>query len=324
MGHTRLRANRQDRELLVLVLRDSEGVAGIAPVVMETEKRKGLTVRIMRPLSWFHTIHGTQFILGRNPQLLLNAIFERLNRTNGDWALWFMQFQERDAQECLFSYMLRESGYQFRSQSAERSPYLRIEQSWDEKMKTLQPRFRTALRSREKNLRQRGRIEVRFLDGPDTWQGGLEAIQEIEGDSWKKHAGTAVTVQDNQWHFYCAYAPLAAAKGTLRIPVLFLDGEPLAYDYAIFDRGIYYLLKTSYKTTARDLYPGFVLRKLLVEWAYAQGAREIDFLGKNEDWKMKWTNAVRVHTQFFMFNRTWGGRYLSLFSTLGSLFRSRE
>lgn len=315
--------NHANRELLVLLLRDEEGLVGIAPFVKETEKRKGLTVGILRPLAWFHSLHGTRFILGRSPELAAQAIFEHLGRKHGDWALWFTQYQAGEQQETLFTRVLRERGYLLESYSGVRSPYMRLEETWDEKMKTLQPRFRTALRSREKRIREKGQIELRFMDSPTQWQAGLEAVREIEDDSWKIEAGSAITVQEFQWQFYRRYAPIAAEKGTLRIPVLFVGGEPVAYDYALYDQGVYYLLKTSYKNKWQEMYPGFVLRKLLVEWTYANSGCEIDFLGKDEDWKMKWTTTVREHNEWYAFNRNWNALYLRWLHRLATLVRAK-
>ena len=313
--------NQPNRELLIVLIRDSEGLAGIAPFVKETETRNGLKVKMLRALGMLHPLHGTQMILARNQQALLAAVFDYLREKHGDWALWFTQYQGGEEQEMLYTRALDERGYNYEFCPAERSPYLQIQETWDEKIKSLQPRFRTSLRSREKRIREKGRVELRFLDSPTEWGAGLHAIREIEEDSWKIAAGSAITVQDFQWQFYSRYAPIAAGKGTLRIPILFLDGEPLAYDYALFDRGIYYLMKTSYKQKSQDLYPGLVLRKLLVEWTYAQNGKEIDFLGKDEDWKMKWTGAVREHNDYFVYNRTWSARYLHGLHRLKTLIK---
>jgi CelD/BcsL family acetyltransferase involved in cellulose biosynthesis len=315
--------NQKNRELFVLLLRDGHGLAGIAPFVKEIEKRKGLSVRILRPLNWFHSLHGTQMVIARDPRTLLTAVFDHLTLNHGEWALWFTQYQRGEEQETMFTQALLERGYSFDSYPGVRSPYLKLEGTWEDKLKTLQPRFRTALRSREKRLREKGNVELRFLDSPNDWRSGLEAVSEIEENSWKVSAGSAITDQDFQWRFYTQYAPLAAERGTLKIPVLFLDGEPIAYDYALYDRGVYYLLKTSYKKNWSEMHPGFVLRKLLVEWVYTQRGSEIDFLGKDEDYKLKWTSTVREHTVNYAFNRNWSARYLRGIHRLGTLLRPK-
>lgn len=313
--------NQTNRELIVVVASDTQGLTGIVPLVREKEKRRGLTVSILKMLSGFHSLHGTPLLLGRRKEDTTSAIFDYLRRQNGTWAIWFNAYQVGDPQETMFFSALRRCGYAFSTVAGVRSPYQVIGETWDEKLKTLQPRFRTALRSREKRLREKGKLELRFLDKPNDWLAGLDAIREIEEDSWKVQAGTAITAQDFQWQFYSKYAPIAAEAGTLRIPVLYLEGEPIAYDYALFQDGIYYLLKTSYKNKWQDAYPGFVMRKLLVEFLYSAGCREIDYLGKDEDWKMKWTNSVREHRDCYIYGRSLAARYLRGLQTMRSLFK---
>lgn len=313
--------NCANRELLVLVARDEEGLAGIVPLVQEKEQRKGVTAHVLKMLSGFHALHGSPFLLAKREVAIFPTIFDYLRRRNGSWTLWFSAYQIGDPQEELFFSILQDQGYRFSTTPGVRSPYQLLEETWDEKLKLLQPRFRTALRSREKRLREKGKVDLRFFDGPGQWQEGLDAICEIEKDSWKVDAGTAITSQDFQWLFYSHYAPIAAEAGTLRIPVLYLDGEPIAYDYALLEDGVYYLLKTSYKNKWHDSYPGFVLRKLLVEWMYSLGGREIDYLGKDEDWKMKWTSSVREHRDCYVYGRSLAARYLSCLQKVGSLLK---
>jgi CelD/BcsL family acetyltransferase involved in cellulose biosynthesis len=302
--------HKANRELFLLIVRDEQGITGIAPFVREIERRRGLRVRLLRMLSGFHSLHGTPLLLCRRHGETLRIVFDHLQKTREAWALWFTSYQVGDEQEKLLLPLLRERGYPVSTAQGVRSPFQRLEETWEQKFKSLQPRFRTALRSREKRLREKGKMELRFLDSATQWQEGLEAIREIEGASWKLQAGTAITAQDFQWQFYSRYSRIAAEAKTLRIPVLFLDGEPIAYDFALYEDGIYYLLKTSYKSKWHDSYPGFVLRKMLVEWTYAQGGREIDYLGKDEDWKMKWTSQLREHLDCFIYGRSLAARYL--------------
>lgn len=299
-----------NRTLTVLVARDEAGITGIAPLVIETERRNGMRVQVLRMLGGFHTLHGTPFLLDRRPDETLNAFLDHLTKHHGNWALWFTGCVKGSPQEAMLFAAFAQRGYQSVTENTEISPYLELEGTFEEKVKTLQPRFRTSLRSRERRLKEKGTVELRFMDSVELWEQGLAAIREIEQDSWKVDAGTAITVQDFQWQFYLRYTPVAASAGTLRIPVLYLNDEPLAYDYALFHRGVYYLMKTSYKNKWHDSYPGFVLRYWLMAWTYSQQANEIDFLGKDEDWKMKWTETARPHAIHAMFNRNFAGSYL--------------
>ncbi len=309
--------------LMLLTVRSDGRLVGIAPFVKKNERRKGLKIPLLRPLNIF-SLHGTQFILDGNQPLVMEAIFRHIACRHRDWGLWFMTYQEGEEQALVFETILNQYKYPFSKRATERSPYLLMRGTWEDKMKTLQPRFRTALRSRQKRLEERGKLELRFFNSTEDWRAGLEAIAQIEEESWKASAMTAITRDFRQWAFYEKYAPLAAANQTLRIPVLYVAGEPVAYDYALFKDGVYYLLKTSYKKKWEDAYPGFVLRKLLMERLYAEKAVEMDFLGKDEQWKMKWTDSVRRHVEYTVFNRTLRSRYLLAFNRVAALANRRS
>src|SRR5579864_2463018 len=66
-------------------------------------KEKGLSVRILRPLNWFHSLHGTQMVMARDPRTLLTAVFDHLTLNHGEWALWFTQYQRGEEQETMFT-----------------------------------------------------------------------------------------------------------------------------------------------------------------------------------------------------------------------------
>src|SRR5262249_25375982 len=159
-------------------------LVGIFPLVTEREKRAGLPARIIRPLSHFHQVHGTPMIVGEPRAAVMEALFQHVGRAVR-WDLWFMVLMADDAQRPVFDRRLAELGYHVLVQPGDRSPYRTLDTSWDECMRRLQPRFRTTLRSREKRLREKGKVELIFFDGASDWPQGMQAIREIEEDSWK-------------------------------------------------------------------------------------------------------------------------------------------
>src|SRR5262249_17948739 len=114
----------------------------------------------------------------------------------------------------------------------------------------------------------------------------------------------------SHWSFYQQYARAMAGSSVLRLSILRVDDEPVAFDYGLQYDGTYYLLQTSYKEAWHEHYPGFVLRKLLIEKLCSLGIKEIDFGGDAPDWKLKWTNQARQHRFYTIFNRSMRGRYL--------------
>jgi CelD/BcsL family acetyltransferase involved in cellulose biosynthesis len=309
-------------DLVLLKAWDDRKLIGVAPLIKQYVRQKGVTLRWVLSLFALHEIHGTPVIVGDGNNGSTEALLDHLLGDGSSWDLWTMHFLKGDAQAAALEAQLRRRGLRFMVTDTKKSPYMSIKASWEEQSKTLQARFRTTVRSRERRLREKGKLTIEYLDTPSRLESGLKAIQMVEADSWKLEAGTALTQDQKQWPFYVKYGELAAAKGSLRLPVLFLDGEPVAYDYSIMHRGIYYLLKTSYRNSYRLDYPGTVLRKMVVENLSAEQATEFDFLGLDEEWKMKWTETVREHVAYTVFNRNLKGRYVHMMSELAQHVRS--
>lgn len=303
--------SKQDRELAILLLQGSGGLEGVAPMIREHEYRKCVPVRVIKPLNCLHHLRGTQFILAhRSAEHLLERLLTSLAELRRGWDVLFLYYQKDEAQGHELEAYLKSQGYAINIKDAGSALYLTLEKSWEELLQTLHRKFRHELRSREKRFREQGRVEIKFLDGPDRWKEGLATLAEIEGQSWKQAGGFPIT-HPHHWNFYQEYAAVAACRGTLRLPILFVNGEPVAFDYGILDDGIYYLLQTSYKEKWSALYPGSVLRKLVIEWLCENKVREVDF-GLGEDvWKSKWTDSVRTYSLYTVFGRTLRGHYLS-------------
>jgi CelD/BcsL family acetyltransferase involved in cellulose biosynthesis len=309
-----------EEKILVLILRRGSDLVGCAPMVLIQERRKGVNARVLQPLNIFHQLRGTQLAISGGEKELLEAMMEFFRSWREPWDLWIMCFQDGEKQARIFEDFLTLHKLRFTKTCIRRSPYLPLEGTWEKAVKQMQPRFRTTLRSRERKMKEKCNLELLYFHEPSDLQRGLEAIQEIERDSWKVREGLPIT-HPTQWSFYAQFARAAALNSSLRLPVLFLNREPLAYDFAVYTNEVYHLLKTSFKEKWHSDYPGFVLRKLVIEELYGRGAKEIDFGGNADEWKMKWTGLVRSQVLYTVYNRSVVGLYRSAWSRAGDVYR---
>mgnify|MGYP001567027512 CR=1 FL=1 len=314
--------HQKNHDLALLMVRDRDRLVGLAPLVKKVVWQKGAPLRWVASLFALHEIHGTHLIHAEDHAESIGKVLDHLRGIGNDWDLWTMHFVKGDKQAELFEMELRRHGLHFTVADTKRSPYMPLKGSWEEQGKILQSRFRTTVRSRERRLREKGKVTLEYFDTPSRLEFGLKAIQSVEADSWKLGAGSAVTEDPKQWPFYTQYGEFAAANASLRLPVLFIDGVPVAYDYSVYHKGICYLLKTSYRNAYRLDYPGTVLRKLVVENLCAEKAEEFDFLGLDEEWKMKWTDVVKEHIVYTVFNRNPRGQYALLMGNVAKFVKN--
>lgn len=298
------------KNLMLLVGRNAKQLSGIALLVMESTWKKGVRVNTLFPLNNFYAVHGTQLILSPSNAEFLDGTLGYLKKNYNYWNEWEMVFEKGEVETNNFEEKIHQYGYSYSIQMGDKSPYLNLQGSWEDFLKQKSSKFRSDLRVRERRLREKGKLKFRVFDGNSDWEKGLQDIFEIEMETWKQEGGSSILRIDKQRRFYERLAVFAARDSTLRLVILYLDGEPIAFDYSLSWEKIYFLLKTSYKENYREYCPGIVLRKLVIEWLYSEECLRIDFLGKDEPWKMKWTNTVCEHIFYRVFNNNLKGRWL--------------
>lgn len=305
-----------DARVCVQFLRRGGNVVAVAPFVLRRHTWQRMPIRVLEHVNYINQLHGTQVLIGAVPvEEVYRSLFgpDGLGAMRWDICNWYCV--EGEPQAVALEDALAGRGYRYAKTPGKAAPYLLLPPSWDELMGTLQSRFRTTIRSRERAMEQAGKVELRFHNAPENVDAGLRAIEEIEHDSWKSESGLPVT-HPKHWNFYRTYARTAATRGRLMNCVLYVNDEPLAFDYAVQDKGTYYLLQTSFKKSAASLYPGLVLRKKVINVLIEQKFGQIDFGKGDSEWKAKWTKTARQHANYTIFGRTLRGRAMHLAGSL--------
>ncbi len=62
------------------------------------------------------------------------------------------------------------------------------------------------------------------------------------------------------------------------------------------------MLKTSFDESFKEHSPGAVAMDATIEYAFRNRAREYDFLGNPDAYKLSWTSDVRKHTNYLVFS----------------------
>lgn len=188
------------------------------------------------------------------------------------------------------------------------SPYIELPDSFDAYFSTLKANFRTEVRRGERRLREEGTLTRRLFteasDVDDLWS----AVSQIERQSWKESAGTSITKNPFQERFYRAFLPLGAEAGQLLAAVLFLDGRPIAHQLCLQRDTTAAILKMSYAEDLRRFYPSTVLLAGYLKDAIDRGMRILDFMGRCDEFKIRWTKLTYGRTRHLLFRDSFAGR----------------
>ena len=290
----------------VLVLREGNHVCGILPLYRFKRRIRHISCRSIAPLTDLYS--GRSGFLLREPRLeYIGALLDHTrNHLGGLDAIQFT-LVNGTASERLFLEWARRNTYQVQSLNAESSPYVLLRQNWERHFASLPSKLRTKLRSGERRLRERGDLNYREYTSADDIAEFNQAVREIEVDSWKAAAGSAIAANPKHEAFHTSLALRAAQQGQFSGHLLFLNKEPIAYISGLLFNGVFLSLKTSYRLEYREMTPGHVLIGFSFQRLYQHSARIYDFTGQCEEYKMRWADGTYSRTTYLLLSNTLRG-----------------
>ncbi len=260
-------------------MRRSGRLAAVLPIV----RRLGI---VSSPTNWHTPVFGPVAEDDGTRAELAEALFSRRCRSV---ALSWLSDGEAGLDTC--RRVATQSGRWVHTRPIGRSPYVSVEGDFADYERRLTSKRRSNLRRLERRLEDEGHVSIDVSDRPAGLTQLLDEGLRVEASSWKGASGTAINSRADTDRFYRAIAHWAAQRGTLRLAFLRLDGRALAFDFALEEDGVHYLVKTGYESSYRSYAPGVLLRRAMLARAFANGLRRYEFLGVEAEWKREWTDT---------------------------------
>jgi CelD/BcsL family acetyltransferase involved in cellulose biosynthesis len=237
----------------------------------------------------------------------LRALAAELVSSSHDWfSLRFLDPASAGYRECRAA--AAGAGLELFARILARSPYVDTTGTWEAYESRLHRHLLHDLRRRRRRLEQLGKVELEVSDGRERLDELLAEGFRVEASGWKADRGTAIASHAQTTAFYTDVARWAAGRGWLRLAFLRVDTTSLAFDFALEADGVHYVLKTGFDSEHASYSPGKQLRLLMLQRAFALGARSYELLGDEEPWKRDWTDAARERVELQGFAPTRVGR----------------
>jgi len=305
----------------VLVLRDAAGISGILPLQRFQKTVRGVSCRSVAPITELYA--GRTGFLLREPQLsTLQELFACLAKLDTRWDAFVLTVVKDSEYERLLLDQTEHQGWHVLRLGEERSPFIPFQDTWEQHFASLPKKLRSTMRNGEKRLREKGDLTYLECRSPEEVAQFNAAVDSIERDSWKAEAGTSIASNSVHHAFHQNLALRAAAAGRFSGHLLLLNGEPIAYIMGLLHNGVFLDLKESYRVSFREMSPGHVLKYFAFARLYEQGTRLYDFMGKCEEYKLKWTDRTYSRVTYGVISNTLRGRAVQLANFVSNL-RSR-
>ena len=188
-----------------------------------------------------------------------------------------------------------------------RAPYVRLPPSQAAYHASLSRNLRHDAERRLRRLCEAGAVSVEIADGGERLDALLDEAFGVERLGWKGARGTAIASRPELHGFYTDVARWAVERGWLRLAFLRLDGRPIAVQFDLEVGATYYSLKIGYDPAYERFAPGKLLAYAMVARAVAAGAATYELLGRDEEWKHRFTARFRERVAFSAFPRSPAG-----------------
>jgi CelD/BcsL family acetyltransferase involved in cellulose biosynthesis len=296
--------------LHILVVRSAGRIVAIAPLMREAARLYGVPVRRIALMANDHTPR-TDFIVAEQPELAYRAIWNTLFEEIDRWdVLQLTQLQTTSATLPSMSKLATADGLAVGTWHNSDSPYLELAGTWSEYWAGVSSKFRSNIRNRLSRLTKLGEPALEILRDTAAIKAGCDDAWRLEDSGWKEEEGTSICSDPAVQSFYTLLTERAAERDWLRLLFLTVGGRRIAVSYgACYDDRLF-LFKTGYDREYHTCSPFKLLTYFATQDAYAQGLREVDFLGDSEPWKQEWTEATRGHDWLFVFSNSRRARLL--------------
>lgn len=186
----------------------------------------------------------------------------------------------------------------------EQAPFVDCTIDWNAYWASRGKNLRANLGAIERQLRDR-KVEVVTLSEWHDIQPMIETIYEVEASGWKGVRGSAIARDPAARRFYDRLIREFSIRGLIRLFVLRIDAEVVAFELNTFYRGVLTGLKGGFRESYAKLSPGQLLRYRFLQGAYSEPEiAYYDMLGPASETKVRWATGSEPLLTLRVFRRS--------------------
>ena len=265
---------QDDRELLLLAVRDGDALLGIAPLLRQDGRLSFVGHRSICDYMDFVVAPGKSHDFF--PALLDGLRGEAWSELD----LWGL----RDGSPTLEALpaAAEAAGLAFEREEEAVAPRVTLASTWDEYLGTLSKKDRHELRRKLRRLQAAGELELRTYTAREEVEAHLPLLLRMMIES---RSDKAAFMSEQMGRFFHRMAPAMAEEGLIRLYELELDAKPVASVLCFDQGGQLFLYNSGYDPDFAERSVGIVSKALCLQDAIECGRHCVDFLRGHEPYK---------------------------------------
>jgi CelD/BcsL family acetyltransferase involved in cellulose biosynthesis len=292
----------------VLLVTDRQQAVGILPLVVRSESTRVGQLRILTyPLQDWSSFFGP---IGPNPSATLLAALRHVRQTPRSWDVLDLRWIDVDRTDLgRTQRAMAQAGFPPYAQKWDRTSLVEFPDTWHSYWHGREGKFRKNIDRLHRRMTEMGRVRlVRLCADPaspgkaDPRWDLYDTCVALAQRSWQGTRGDKTNLCDREvGRFLRDVHAAATASGAVDLCLLYFDDEPAAFMYNYRWHGTVYGLRRGFDPRFRDLRPGLVLHKLMLEDGYQRGDRVYDLGTGSHSSKLPWRTGMQTSYRFSYF-----------------------
>jgi hypothetical protein len=293
----------------VLVFKQDSVVAGISPLIYRETSRWGLTVRKLEFVG--READYNDLVLGDDPAGQSKALMQFFTEQQDHWDIIDLRdLRETGDAKALIESALTDAGLKYRIlPEEERCPYLPIDAPWSELVSRLSPSPRHALRNQQSRLKRMSAegLHIRILENPLEEPGLIEKLIAIESQK-HVHGELSLPFIARYPEVFQSLFETLGPRGWFYLALMEIGDRTIAWRLGFRCGRKLWGYLTAYDHSFSRLSPGTMLVPAMIDYGFAHGYNEYDFMRGEEAYKMRWTTGYHQTFRLLIWNKRLAAR----------------
>ena len=275
--------NGMNKELWLLTAWHNDVLIGVAPLMLSISTKYGLRFRLLETLG-SPNIDESDFLVKKGHEQAYTLFIEYIYSHKNMWdALKLNELHANSDSTKLIKNLLVDSSL-INQYSTNQHYHIPINSSWEEYVKSLSKNTRDSITKRLRQAKKKYKFEFKYLKSEQIRLEHFEMLFEVN----KKGRYSSVYNDDTERAFHKELFEVTKERNWVEIIMIFLDDQPVAFDYGFNLDGRFEDWRTGYDLSFRQQAVGKLLLYLSLEFQFTNGYRDFDFLRGDHDYKSQW------------------------------------
>lgn len=289
-----------DKQLWILSVWRDEELAGLAPLMLESRKKAGFSLKVLVNIGTPQSDAGG-FIYKQDNKEVVDKIVDFILLEKSKWDLVEINVllsteQERES----LSRSVNPKEVAIIVEENEHF-FVPLAEDWDTFSKRLSKKFLHNLRRAAKLANELGVVELRHYTGDKV---KTELVQELISINQHAHFPRLYNSPLEQKLLFELIQNGGAQSNWLDIYILNINQKPIAYEYGFVYEKRFESWRSGFDTnTPQQISVGKLLAMKVIETCIREGYDEIDFLRGDEAYKLEWKPERKQYCNIRLFNR---------------------